>query len=88
MTDYKNKMHYVYILECKDGSFYTGYTTDLENRVKTHNSGKGGKYTRGRTPVALKYYEEYADKNEACRREYAIKQLNRSEKLKIIDNNR
>lgn len=87
MVNSTSKVYYVYILECKDGSFYTGYTTDLEKRVKTHNAGKGGKYTRGRIPVVLKYYETYEEKNEACKREYAIKQLNREDKLNIIAKN-
>lgn len=86
MTNDKDKKHYVYILECKDNSFYTGYTNDLEKRVKNHNLGKGGKYTRGRTPVVLKYFETYENKGTACQREYAIKQLSRIEKIKLINN--
>lgn len=80
-------MNYVYILKCKDESLYTGWTSNLDNRVKTHNSGKGAKYTRARLPVELVYFEEFEDKIEAMKREYAIKQLKREEKIKIIKGN-
>lgn len=76
----KAKKHYVYILRCADGTFYTGWTTDPERRTRVHNSGKGAKYTRARLPVELIYYEEFDDKIEAQRREWAIKQLTRAEK--------
>lgn len=81
-------MHYTYILKCKDNTYYTGYTNNLEKRIKTHNDGKGAKYTRGRGPVELIYYEEYEDKQTAMRREWEIKQLTRSEKeaLRRIQN--
>ena len=78
------KKHYVYILRCADGTFYTGYTTDPERRARVHNSGKGAKYTRTRRPVTVIYTEEFDDKREAQRREYAIKQLTRSEKEQLI----
>lgn len=78
------KKHYVYILRCADGTFYTGWTTDPERRTKVHNSGKGAKYTRARRPVELIYYEEFDDKIEAQRREWAIKQLTRAEKEALI----
>lgn len=78
-------MNYTYILKCSDGSFYTGWTNDLEKRVKTHSEGKGAKYTRGRTPVQLVYYEEFSDKKDAMKREYYIKKLNRSKKLELIN---
>lgn len=78
-------MHYVYILRCSDGSLYTGYTVDLEKRLITHNKGKASKYTRGRLPVELVYYEKFTNQSEALKREYAIKQLERAEKLKMID---
>ena len=78
------KKHYVYILRCADGTFYTGWTTDPERRTKVHNSGKGAKYTRARRPVELIYYEEFDDKIEAQRREWAIKQLTRAEKEELI----
>lgn len=76
--------HYTYILKCADNTYYTGWTLCLERRLKEHNSGKGAKYTRCRTPVSLVYYEEYATKQEAMRREYAIKQLSRKEKEILI----
>ena len=79
------KKHYVYILRCADGTFYTGYTTDPERRTRVHNSGKGAKYTRSRTPVELIHTEEFEDKREAQRREYAIKQLTRAEKEQLIE---
>ena len=75
---------YMYVLECADGSLYTGYTTDVEKRLKTHNAGKGAKYTKSRRPVILVYYEEYETKSEALRREAAIKKLSRQEKLRMI----
>lgn len=77
-------MNYTYILECADGSLYTGWTNDLDRRLAAHNAGKGGKYTRARLPVSLRYYEVYATKEEAMRREWAIKHLTRAEKLAII----
>ena len=76
--------HYTYILKCADNTYYTGWTLCLERRLKEHNSGKGAKYTRCRTPVSLVYYEEYPTKQEAMRREYAIKQLSRKEKEILI----
>ena len=80
----KAKKHYVYILKCADGTFYTGWTTDPERRTKVHNSGKGAKYTRARRPVELIYYEEFDDKIEAQKREYAVKRLSRAEKEVLI----
>ena len=80
-------MHYIYILKCSDGTFYTGYTIDIENRIKVHSSGKGAKYTRARLPVELVYSEEYELKTEAMKREYEIKQFCRSDKLKLIEKN-
>ncbi|MDR5586211.1 GIY-YIG nuclease family protein [Clostridium aquiflavi] len=77
-------MNYVYILECSDNTLYTGWTNDLEKRIKMHSSGKGAKYTRGRTPVKLLYYEIFEDKKEAMRREYKIKRLTRSQKQELI----
>ncbi len=72
---------FVYMLRCKDGSLYTGWTDDLQHRLKMHQKGKGAKYTRGRGPLELVYREELPDKASALKREYAIKQLKRSEKL-------
>lgn len=77
-------MHYVYILKCKDDTYYTGWTTDLERRLSVHNEGKGAKYTRGRRPVTLVYTETFEDKGEALRREQNIKRLSREEKLHLI----
>lgn len=77
-------MNYTYILECNDGTYYTGWTNNLEKRLKDHNDGKGAKYTKARRPVVLAYYEEFATKEEAMKREYAIKQMKRSEKKKLI----
>ncbi|WLD93447.1 GIY-YIG nuclease family protein [Alkalihalobacillus sp. AL-G] len=80
----KDIEHFVYILECNDGSLYTGYTNNLKKRIETHQQGKGAKYTRGRTPVELVYVEHFHTKTEAMRAEYQIKQLPRSEKLEVI----
>ena len=77
-------MNYVYILRCNDDSLYTGWTNNLDKRIKAHSNGKGAKYTKYRLPVELVYFEEYEDKIEAMRREYAIKQLKRKEKLMLI----
>lgn len=77
-------MYYVYLLECRDGTLYTGFTTDLGRRVGTHNAGKGAKYTRSRLPVKLVYYEEYETEHEALSREWKIKRLSRTEKLQLI----
>ena len=77
-------MNYVYILECKDGTYYTGWTNNLEKRLKAHNEGKGAKYTKARLPVSLIYYEEFQLKEDAMRREYAIKQMTRIEKGGLI----
>ncbi|WP_294349833.1 GIY-YIG nuclease family protein [uncultured Clostridium sp.] len=81
-------MNYVYILRCRDGSLYTGWTNDLEKRFKAHVEGKGAKYTRGRGPLELVYFEEFDNKIDAMKREYAIKQLNRVQKEKLIISNR
>ena len=77
--------NYVYILECSDGSWYTGWTNDLEHRIETHNSGQGAKYTRSRLPVRLIYSEEYETASEARSREYAIKRLTRTQKEKLVE---
>lgn len=77
--------HYVYMLECSDGSLYTGYTTNIDKRLDTHNSGKGAKYTRSRLPCKLVYVEVYISKQEAMCREWYIKhRLNRKDKLQLI----
>lgn len=77
-------MCFVYIAECADGSLYTGWTVDLQKRIQQHNKGTGGKYTRSRLPVVLKYSEEYDTKSEAMKREAEIKSFTREEKLKLI----
>ena len=77
-------MNYTYILKCSDGSLYTGWTNHLEERIQAHNEGRGAKYTRSRRPVELIYYERMETKEESMRREYAIKQLNRQQKLELI----
>ncbi|MGY4691901.1 GIY-YIG nuclease family protein [Salibacterium sp. K-3] len=76
--------HYVYILECGDGSFYTGYTTDLVQRLRMHEQGKGAKYTRGRGPFRLVYQQVFDSKTEAMRMEYEVKQWNRKDKEKFL----
>lgn len=78
------KKNYIYILECSDGTLYTGWTNDLEKRVAAHNSGKGAKYTRARRPCRLVYYEEYETKSEALKREARIKGFSKEQKLKLI----
>ena len=77
-------MNYTYILTCADGTYYCGWTNDLDKRLKAHNQGKGAKYTRPRRPVVLSYYEAFETKEEAMRREWEIKQLSRKEKEKLI----
>lgn len=77
-------MFYVYILQCSDNSLYTGWTLDLDKRVRYHNKGKASKYTRARLPVKLVYYEIYNEKSDALKREYEIKQYSRNKKLKLI----
>ena len=78
-------MNYTYIVKCKDGSLYTGWTNDLEKRIIAHNEGKGAKYTKARRPVTLVYYETFETKEEAMSREYHIKRMSRREKEKLLD---
>ena len=73
-----------YILECRDKSLYTGWTNNIEKRLKEHNEGKGAKYTRGRRPVKLVYLEIFDTKEEAMRREFFIKRMGRKEKEELI----
>lgn len=75
----------VYMLRCRDGSLYTGCTDDLDRRLAAHRSGRGAKYTRSRLPVELAYREEAADRSAALRREWAIKQLTRAQKLALVE---
>ena len=76
--------NYVYILRCGDGSLYTGWTNHLEQRIRAHNEGKGAKYTKSRRPVRLVYAETFSTKEEAMKREAAIKKLSRKEKEELI----
>ena len=76
--------NFTYILECSDGSFYTGWTNNLERRVKAHNAGKGAKYTKIRRPIKLVYLESFPTKEEAMSQEAKIKRLTREKKLKLI----
>lgn len=78
-------MNYTYMVRCADGTLYTGWTNNLEKREKSHNSGKGAKYTASRLPVKLVYAEAHEEKRDAQRREYAIKQLSRAQKLALLD---
>lgn len=77
-------MFWVYMLECADGSLYTGWTPDLEKRIGLHNAGRGSKYVRSRLPAQLRYMESCVSKEAAMRREAAVKKLSRSEKLALI----
>lgn len=77
--------HYAYMVRCADGSFYCGYTNNLDNRIKTHNLGKGAKYTRSRLPVELVYYEIFDSKEEAMSREWHLKRLTHAKKEKLLD---
>lgn len=79
---------YLYILRCKDGSLYTGITTDVEKRLEAHQSGKGAKYTRGRGPLALVYREECGTHSDALKREVEIKRLTREQKQVLIASNK
>ncbi|MBZ2147172.1 GIY-YIG nuclease family protein [Streptococcus gordonii] len=76
---------YMYVLECADGTLYTGYSTDVKKRLAVHNAGKGAKYTRARLPVKLLYHEEYPDKSSAMSAEALFKQKTRQEKLAYIE---
>lgn len=84
MSHYFGVKYFVYLLNCADGTLYCGYTVDLAARLKTHNAGKGAKYTRSRLPVALVYFEEYETKHEAMSREWHIKRLSREEKQALV----
>ena len=78
-------MNYTYIVKCRDGTYYTGWTNDIDKRMEAHNSGKGAKYTKTRRPVELVHLEEFPTKEEAMKREYAIKQMTRKAKEKLIE---
>ena len=76
--------HYMYVLECADGSLYTGYAVDVQARLAVHNAGKGAKYTRARLAVSLLAYAEFSTKHDAMHTEYAFKQLSRNEKDALL----
>ena len=80
--------YYCYLLVCHDGTLYCGYTNDLNKRLAAHNNKKGAKYTKTRLPVKLVYSEEFDNKSEAMKREWQIKQLDRKEKLKLINDHK
>ena len=77
---------YVYVLRCGDGSLYTGWTNDLKQRLAAHQSGKGAKYTRGRLPIEMVYFEEMPDKSAALKRENEVKKLKKTDKELLIKN--
>lgn len=76
--------HYIYIVKCNDGTLYTGYAKDIEQRVAKHNAGKGAKYTKIRRPVTLVHSEVFETKSAALKREYEIKTFSRQQKLQMI----
>ncbi|MBU4515577.1 MAG: GIY-YIG nuclease family protein [Eubacteriales bacterium] len=82
-----NSHYFVYILECSDGSLYTGYTVDLEQRLKAHGDGKASKYTRSRLPVRLVYSEAFDNRSSAVGREAEIKRRPRRDKLQLVNSN-
>ncbi|MBN2547211.1 MAG: GIY-YIG nuclease family protein [Spirochaetes bacterium] len=77
-------MPFVYILECSDGTYYTGSAKDIDNRFQAHQSGKGAKYTRGRLPVKLVYFEKFESMNDAYKREKEIQKLTKSQKKNLF----
>lgn len=85
VSENQEEKNYMYLLRCADGTFYCGWTNHLEARVEAHNAGKGAKYTKSRRPVALVYWETFDTKQQAMQREWAVKQLSRAEKLKLIE---
>ncbi|MGB3341691.1 MAG: GIY-YIG nuclease family protein [bacterium] len=86
-TKKEESMWYVYIIECSDNTLYVGVTLDIERRLKEHNSGKGGRYTRARMPVNLIYNESYNSKSKALKREIQIKGWTKRKKIALIQNN-
>ncbi|WP_324760069.1 GIY-YIG nuclease family protein [Haloarcula sp. GH36] len=85
MTNSQRTQHYTYVVRCSDGTFYTGYTTDVQRRVAEHDAGDGAKYTRGRTPVELVHVEDFESRSAAMSREHEIKQLSRDRKEELVD---
>ena len=84
-TNKNANKNFTYILKCKDDSLYTGWTNNLENRIAAHNQGTASKCTRSRRPVQLLYFEVFETKQEAMKREAAIKKMSRAQKLKMIE---
>ena len=84
MTSTQSGVYFVYIVQCRFGTFYTGWTNDLQKRITAHNEGRGAKYLKGRGPVVLKYQQKFPTANEAMSAEYAIKKLTRQEKEELI----
>ena len=82
----KSEKHYAYMVRCNDNTIYSGYAVDPYKREQVHNTGKGAKYTRNRLPVKLVYFEEFDNKVDAMKREYAFKKYTHSEKEKMIRN--
>lgn len=78
--------NYTYMVQCSDGTFYIGWTNNLEKRIRAHNEGKGAKYTKSRRPVTLVYYESFQTKQEAMKREYFLKQFSRQKKEELCRN--
>lgn len=83
-TGEAREVNYTYIVRCSDGTFYTGWTNNLDKRIRDHNEGRGAKYTRSRRPVILEYYEEFPTREEAMSREWAIKHMPRGKKEEMI----
>ncbi|MGD9680947.1 MAG: GIY-YIG nuclease family protein [Candidatus Obscuribacterales bacterium] len=81
-------MNFTYIVCCADGSLYTGWTRDLEGRLKAHNLGKGARYTRSRLPVELVYSRSFPTRSQAMSHEYRLKQMSREEKMRLIEDRR
>jgi len=77
-------MYYLYVLQCSDGSLYTGTTNDIEKRLATHSQGKGSKYVRAHLPFKLVYSEQFESKIDALKREYEVKQWSRQKKMKVL----
>ena len=81
---YNQRVHFVYIVQCVDGTLYTGYAVDLDRRIDAHNAGRGAKYTSGRRPVSLVYSESFRSKSDALKREHALKRRTRAKKEALI----
>lgn len=87
MKKFKRKdVFYVYIVECQNGTYYTGYTNDIENRIKLHNKGLGAKYLRGKSPIKLVYVKEYKYYKSAINKEISLKKLTRKQKEELVKN--